>query len=119
MRAISRRMVLGRLGVLPWLLMLLHVLLLGSMLLLELLGLLSVTLLHLLFVRVIGAFPVGLLVFFFLLLLQFLMFLTLFLSELLLLVLIALCGRGIAGVRRRGGVRLEVTGVTVRSCRCC
>lgn len=48
------------------------------MLLFELLGLLSVVLFHLLFLRVVGVFLGGLLVFLFLLLLEFLVFLILF-----------------------------------------
>ena len=56
----------------------LHFLLLCSVLLLELLGLLCVALLHLLFLRVTSAFLGRLLVFFFLVLLQLLVFLILF-----------------------------------------
>jgi hypothetical protein len=59
----------------PRLLTLLHLLLLSRMLLLNLLGLLSVALLHLLFLRVVEVFLGSLLVFFFLLLLQLLVFL--------------------------------------------
>ena len=45
----------------PRLLALLHVLLLGSVLLLDLLGLVGVTLFHLLSLRVVEAFPLSLL----------------------------------------------------------
>lgn len=77
MRPFRGWMALGGFGFAPWLLTLLHLLLLGSMLLLKLLGLLSVALFHLLFLRVVGVLLGSLLVFFFLLLLQFLMLLVL------------------------------------------
>ena len=65
-------------GFLWWWLMLLYLLLLRPMLLLKLLRLLSVPLFHLLFLGVVGVFLGTLLVFLFLLLLEFLVFLILF-----------------------------------------
>ena len=73
----SMRLLRGRTALRLWCslgrrLALLHLLLLSGMLLLKLLRLLSVALLHLLFLRVIVVFLNGLLVFFFLLLLELL-----------------------------------------------
>lgn len=98
----------------PWLLTLLHLLLLGRMLLLELLGLLRVALFELLFLRVVGVFLFRLLMFLFLSLLEFLVLLILLGSQLVLLLLVALIGRGIAGIGRRGLVRLEFARMTGR-----
>ena len=96
----------------PRLLTLLYLLLLGRVFLFQLLGLLGVPLFQLLFLRVVRVFLVKLLVFFFLLLLQLLVFLILFGNELVLLLLVPLVGRRIAGIGRRGMVRLEFTRVT-------
>ena len=76
----SMRLFRGRTALRLWCrrrLTLLHLFLLSGMLLLNLLGLLSVALLHLLFLRVVVVFRGGLLVFFILLLLEFLMILRL------------------------------------------
>jgi len=88
-------------------------LLLNGMLLLDVLSLLRVTLFHLLFLRVVDASLFSLLMVPFLMLLQLLMFLTLFSGELVFLVLVSLVFGGIAGIRRRERVRLEFTGVAV------
>ena len=78
----SMRLFRGRTALRLWCslarrLVLLHLLLLSDVLLLDLLRLLSVALFHLLFLCVIIVFRGGLLVFFFLLLLEFLMILRL------------------------------------------
>lgn len=71
-------MVFGGLGLsLPWLLTLLHLLLLDRMFLLELLGLLGVALFQLLFLCLVDALLFYLLMFFFLLLLELLVILRL------------------------------------------
>ena len=94
-----------------WRLVLLHLFLLGRMLLLDLLRLLSVALLHLLFLRLVVVFLSGLLVFFFLLLPEFLVILCLLGSELFLLLLIFLVGIGVAGTGRWELMGLQVAGV--------
>src|SRR5215472_8678867 len=96
-----------------WFLMLLCLPLLSLMLLLELLRLLGVTLFHLLFLRVIVILLGRLLVFFFLLLLKLLVLLRLLGSQFVLLLLIFFVSCGIASVRRRRLVRLQVAGVAV------
>jgi hypothetical protein len=81
------------------------------MFLLDLLRLLSVALLHLLFLRLVVVFLSSLLVFFFLLLLEFLVILRLLGSQLFLLLMIFLVGIGVAGTGRWGLVGLQVAGV--------
>ena len=89
------------------------------MLLFELLRLLGVTLLHLLFLRVIVILLGCLLVFFFLLLLELLMILGLLGSQFVLLLLIFVVSCGVASVRRRELVLLQFAGVTVSVWRGC
>ena len=98
---------------------LLYLFLLSGMLLFELLRLLSVTLLHLLFLRVIVILLGCLLVFFFLLLLELLMILRLLGSQLVLLLLIFIVSCGVASARRRELVLLQFAGVTVSVWRGC
>ena len=88
-------------------------LLLSSMLLLKLLGLLSVLLLQLLFLRFGSVLLFGLLVLFNLLLLQLLMLLILLSGQLVLLLLIFLVRCRLAGGGRRVLVRLNFAGVVV------
>src|SRR5215472_14446170 len=83
------------------------------MFLLDLLRLLRVALFHLLFLLLIVILLSCLLVFFFLLLLEPLVILRLLFSQLVLLLLIFFFGCGIASVRRRKLVRLQLAGVTV------
>src|ERR1700678_2251329 len=80
----------------------------------ELLRLLSVTLLHLLFLRIVVICLGHLLMFFFLLLLELLMILRLLGGELVLLLLILLVRCRVAGVWRCERVRLQFTSVTRR-----
>src|SRR5271154_6874945 len=92
-------------------LVLLHLLLLGGVLLLELLGLLGVALFHLLFLLVVVVFLGGLLVFFFLLLLELLVLLVLLGGQLVLLLLVFFVGGVIAAARRGVFVFLYFIGV--------
>ena len=109
----SRRTALRPWCILARRLTLLYVLLLAGMFLLHLLRLLGMALLHLLLLRVAIVFLGGLLVFPFLLLLQFLVILRLLGREFLLLLLVFLIGLLIPGVRRIESVRLHLAGVIV------
>jgi len=91
----------------------LHFLLLSCMLLFELLRLLRVTLLHLLFLGLIGRPLSRLLMLFFLLLLQLLVFLVLFSSQLFLLLLIFLVNFRVAAGWGRVFVSLDFASVIV------
>ena len=85
---------------------------LSIVLLLELLRLLSVALLHLLLLRVIVVFLGCLLMFFLLLLLELLVILRLLGGKFLLLLLVLFVGFRVAGIWRRVGMRLQLTGVS-------
>ena len=85
--------------------------LLGSVILLEFLRLLRMTLLHLLFLHVIVVLGGRLLMFFLLLLLELLVILRLLSSKFVLLLLVFLVVRSVPGIWRREGVRLQIARV--------